>query len=296
MQENEQRNNVILAKDILTETLTRLETLKKCKNGITGITTGFYDLDYTIKGLNKGDLIILASRPAMGKTSLLLNIATNVAKQDKAVVVFNLEMSKEQCISSILSSQSKIERIKTNSGHLTNDEWKKIATVIEELLNVKLYIDDTPAISIEEIKKKCIRLKQEKNIELVVIDYFQLISRYKYFKNTEQGISYISKELKKLARELDVPVIVTSQLSKDIEGREDKRPIIKDLKFAEGSMIQDADVIMFLYRDYFYDTNTENKGIAEVIVAKNRYGNNTTIELKDLLVYGRFENLEYKEQ
>ena len=195
----------------------------------------------------------------------------------------------------MLSSLSEVEKNKLDNGTLTDEEIKKVTLAVEKLSDIKLYIDDTPAITIEEIKEKCIRLKQERNIDLVVIDYFQLIDTDKFIEDAKQQTTYISNELKKLTEELNIPIIVTSQLPRELELREDKRPVLKDLKYS-GSLIKDADIIMFLYRDYYYNVNTKYMDEAELLIAKNKYSCTSTIKLKSLLKYSRFDNIELKEQ
>lgn len=288
----------ISIKDGLVDTVAKLKENKK--NEITGIPTGFTDVDYEIKGLNKGDLIVIGSRPTMGKTSFALNIAINVAlKENIPVAIFSPELSKGQCVNRILSSQAMVSNEKINTGELDDEEWNRLSEAQKQLQDKEIYIDDTVGISIEQIKEKCTKLKQEKNIELIVIDYLQLIKSNKNYNSREEEISSISFELKKVAHELNMPIIVLSSLSKTTEERfylgEDPRPILADLS-CSGSLVKNADVVMLLYRDDYYNLDSEKKDIGEVIIAKNKYENfnNITVELLFLKSYCKFVNLERK--
>ena len=271
-------------KEVLAKTQSDLERLSEFKNEITGLATGWYDLDKLTTGLHPNEFIIIAARPAMGKTAFALNLATHAAMtQNKSVAVFNLEMSAEQLAMRILSSLGQIEGFKLRTGNLMNNDWKRINEAISQLSNTNLVIDDTPGITIGEIRAKCRRLaSSEKGLALVVIDYLQLISGGKnYGANRQQEVSDISRSLKTLAMELNVPIIALSQLSRSVEGREDKRPIMSDLR-ESGSIEQDADIVSFLYRDDYYtkEARTEdNTSISELIIVKHRNGPTTTIEL-----------------
>ena len=282
-------------KDILVETVAQLEKLYNQKEHITGIPTGFADLDYKTAGLHGSELILVAARPAMGKTAFALNIATNVAVRAKVpVAIFSLEMSKEQLVSRVLSSETMIDSNKLKTGKMEEEDWIKLSEGLEPLSEAEMYIDDTPGISITEIRAKCRKLKLEKDIGLVVIDYLQLISGSGNRKNgsREQEISEISRSLKILAKELNVPVIALSQLSRAPEQRkDDHRPMLSDLR-ESGAIEQDADIVMFLYRDDYYNPDSENKNIAEVIIAKNRSGSTGTVELLWLGSYTKFANIE----
>jgi len=254
--------------------------------------TGFRDLDYKVK-FEGGKLIVLGSRPAMGKSTLALNIATNIAVREKMpILYFNLEISKERIIKNIIISESMVKRDKFENSDLEEKDWEKISQAVLGLKEANIYIDDKTGISIDEICEKSRKMRKEKGIKFIVIDYIQLIS---YNKNEllsrEQEMSMISLKLKELAKELDIPILVVSHLSRDTEKREDHRPILSDLRYS-GSLAQDADVILFLYRDDYYNPESEMLHIAEVIVAKNRGGDNTTIELLSLLHYCKFVNLE----
>lgn len=284
-------------KDILVDTFTQLEQLYNQKESITGVPTGFVDLDYRTSGLHNSDLILVAARPAMGKSAFALNIATNAAVRAKVpVAIFSLEMSKEQMTNRILCSEAMVDSAKVRTGKIDDDEWAKLAATSGELSEASIYIDDTPGISIMEIRAKCRKMKLEKNIGLVVIDYLQLVQgSNKKGGSREQEIAEISRSLKILAKEIDVPVIALSQLSRAPEQRIDHRPMLSDLR-ESGSIEQDADIVMFLYRDDYYNEDTEKKNIAEVIIAKHRSGATGTVELLWLANYTKFANIErYRE-
>ena len=284
-------------KDILVDTFTQLEQLYNQKESITGVPTGFVDLDYRTSGLHNSDLILVAARPAMGKSAFALNIATNAAVRAKVpVAIFSLEMSKEQMTNRILCSEAMVDSAKVRTGKIDDDEWAKLAATSGELSEAGIYIDDTPGISIMEIRAKCRKMKLEKNIGLVVIDYLQLVQgSNKKGGSREQEIAEISRSLKILAKEIDVPVIALSQLSRAPEQRIDHRPMLSDLR-KSGSIEQDADIVMFLYRDDYYNEDTEKKNIAEVIIAKHRSGATGTVELLWLANYTKFANIErYRE-
>ena len=271
-------------KDILAKTKDDLEKLSERKGEITGLATGWYDFDRLTTGLHPNEFIIIAARPAMGKTAFALNLATHVAmEQDKAVALFNLEMSAEQLAMRILSSLGQIEGFKLRTGNLLNQDWKRVNEAVSQLANTNLVMDDTPGITIGEIRAKCRRLaSSEKGLALVVIDYLQLISGGKnYGSNRQQEVSDISRSLKTLAMELGVPVIALSQLSRGVEAREDKRPLMSDLR-ESGSIEQDADIVAFLYRDDYYNKEKQtedNTSISELIIGKHRNGPTATIEL-----------------
>ena len=291
MQDKEQKSYSPL-KDVLVESFTKLEELYNRKQHITGVPSGFTDLDYRTAGFHGSELILIAARPAMGKTAFALNIASNAAlRANVPVAVFSLEMSKEQLVNRILSSESMVDSNKIRTGKLEEDDWAKLAETIGPLSEGEMYIDDTPGISITEIRAKCRKLKIEKNIGLVVIDYLQLIQGTgKRNGSREQEISEISRSLKILAKELDVPVIALSQLSRAAEQRPDHRPMLSDLR-ESGAIEQDADIVMFLYRDDYYNPDSEKKNIAEVIIAKHRGGSTGTVELLWLGSYTKFVNI-----
>lgn len=261
-----------------------LERLAETKNDITGIPTGWIDIDRATTGLHENELIIIAARPAMGKTAFALNLATSVAiNTGKTVAVFNLEMSAEQLATRMLSSLGQVELNKLRTGNLLNDDWKRVNEAISQLSGAKMYIDDTPGINIGEIRSKCRRLaSSDDGLGLVIIDYLQLISGVgNYGGNRQQEVSDISRALKVMAMELQIPVVALSQLSRSVETREDKRPIMSDLR-ESGSIEQDADIVSFLYRDDYYNKESktsDSTSISEFIIGKNRSGSTTTIDL-----------------
>ena len=279
-------------KDVLVESFAKLEELYNQKGKISGKTTGFTDLDLRTSGLHNSDLIIVAARPAMCKSAFAINIATNLALSGTPVAIFNLEMSKEQVGNRILCSEAMVDSNKIRTGQVEDEDWMKLASTLGRLSEAPIYIDDTAGISIMEIRAKCRKLKLEKDIGLVVIDYLQLIQGSgKRNSSREQEISEISRSLKILAKELDIPVIALSQLSRGVEKRDDKRPMLSDLR-ESGAIEQDADIVMFLYRDDYYNDDSEKKNVAEVILAKHRGGATGTVDLAWLPSYTKFANLE----
>ena len=280
-------------KDILVDTFIELEELYNRKEHVTGVPTGFLDLDYKTAGLHGSELILVAARPAMGKSAFALNIATNAAVRAKTpVAIFSLEMSKEQMANRILCSEAMVDSNKVRTGKVEDDDWTKLAEASGILSEAQIFIDDTPGISIMEIRAKCRKMKLEKNIGLVVIDYLQLVQgSNKRAGSREQEIAEISRSLKILAKEINVPVIALSQLSRAPEQRPDHRPMLSDLR-ESGSIEQDADIVMFLYRDDYYNQDSEKKNVAEVILAKHRAGSTGTVELAWLGNYTKFANLE----
>lgn len=280
-------------KDILVDTFVELEELYNRKQHVTGVPTGFLDLDYKTAGLHGSDLILVAARPAMGKSAFALNIATNAAVRAKTpVAIFSLEMSKEQMANRILCSEALVDSNKVRTGKVEDDDWVKLAQASGILSEAQIFIDDTPGISILEIRAKCRKMKLEKDIGLVVIDYLQLVQgSSKRGASREQEIAEISRSLKILAKEINVPVIALSQLSRAPEQRPDHRPMLSDLR-ESGSIEQDADIVMFLYRDDYYNQDSEKKNVAEVILAKHRAGSTGTVELAWLGSYTKFANLE----
>ena len=279
-------------KDILVDTFVELEELYNRKQHVTGVPTGFINLDYKTAGLHGSDLILVAARPAMGKSAFALNIATNAAVRAKTpVAIFSLEMSKEQMANRILCSEALVDSNKVRTGKVEDDDWVKLAQASGILSEAQIFIDDTPGISIMEIRAKCRKMKLEKNIGLVVIDYLQLVQgSSKRGASREQEIAEISRSLKILAKEINVPVIALSQLSRAPEQRPDHRPMLSDLR-ESGSIEQDADIVMFLYRDDYYNQDSEKKNVAEVILAKHRAGSTGTVELAWLGNYTKFANL-----
>ena len=291
--QNKDKKGYAPIQDILVESFNQLEELYNRKQHITGVPSGFIELDYKTAGFHGSDLVLIAARPAMGKSAFALNIATNAAvRANVPVVIFSLEMSKEQMVNRILCSEAMVDSNKVRTGKLEEDDWTKLAGSIGPLSDSDIYIDDTPGISVSEIRAKCRKLKLEKNIGMVVIDYLQLVQgSNKRNGSREQEISEISRSLKILAKELNVPVIALSQLSRAVEQRPDHRPMLSDLR-ESGAIEQDADIVMFLYRDDYYNKESEKKDIAEVIIAKHRGGSLGTVELLWLGSYTKFVNLE----
>lgn len=264
---------------VISEALSMLEKLYEEKNDVIGLTTGFRDLNKKINGLQRSDLLLIAARPAMGKTAFALNLVQNAAlKGDASVAVFSLEMSKEQLVQRMIASQSTVELKKIKTGTLADNDWPRITDGMAILSGAKIHIDDTPGIKISELRSKCRKLKIEKGLDLVLIDYLQLMEGEGQNESRQQEIAKISRSLKILAKELDCPVVALSQLSRAPEQRADHRPMLSDLR-ESGSIEQDADIVMFLYRDEYYNPDTEKKNIGEVIVAKNRHGETGTVEL-----------------
>lgn len=283
-------------RDIVLRTLDSIEKAAKQKGNITGLETGFRDLDAKTAGLQKSDLILIAARPAMGKTAFVLNIAEYVAlHSNSTIALFSLEMSKEQLVKRMLAMNSMVDSQKIRTGDLEDDDWDKLVGSVRKIGNSNLVIDDTSGITASELRSKCRKLKIEQGLDLVIIDYLQLMTGAGKRKSDsrQQEISDISRSLKVMARELDVPVIALSQLSRAVESRPDKRPMLSDLR-ESGAIEQDADIVMFIYRDEYYNPDSEKKGVAEVIVAKQRSGPTGPVELAWLSQYTKFGNLEYQ--
>jgi len=280
-------------KDVLVQTYDNIETLHNRKGDITGIPTGFVELDRMTAGFQRNDLIIVGARPSVGKTAFALNIAQNVAtKTEENVAIFSLEMGAEQLVMRMLCAEGNINAQNLRTGALTADDWGKLTMAMGSLSNSGIYIDDTPGIRINDIRAKCRRLKQDAGLGMILIDYLQLIQGSGTSKdNRQQEVSEISRELKALARELKVPVIALSQLSRGVEQRQDKRPMMSDIR-ESGSIEQDADIVAFLYRDDYYDKESENKNIIEIIIAKQRNGPVGTVSLAFVKEYNKFVNLE----
>ena len=270
--------------DVMAKAEANLEQLAESKGEVTGLATGWYDLDKLTSGLHENQFIIIAARPAMGKTAFALNLGTNVAiNSGKTVAIFNLEMGAEQLANRIISSLGQIEGYKLQTGRLMNDDWKRVNEAISQLEDASMFIDDTPGITVGEIRAKCRRLAaSEKGLGLVIIDYLQLISGGRnYGANRQQEVSDVSRALKTMAMELHVPVIALAQLSRAVEGREDKRPLMSDLR-ESGSIEQDADIVSFLYREDYYKSELrrdDNSSISELIIAKHRNGPTANIQL-----------------
>jgi replicative DNA helicase len=283
-------------KTILLDTYTKIEELSKNKGKIIGIPTGFTDFDQKTSGLNPSDFVLVAARPSMGKTSFVLNVAQYAALHANVpTAIFSLEMSKDQLVQRMLSSESNVELQKIRTGELTEEEWIKLVEAAGPLSQAPIYIDDTPGISVMEMRSKARRLKMEKGLGLIVIDYLQLMSGRGRAESRQQEISEISRSLKALARELSVPVVTLSQLSRAPEARTDHRPMLSDLR-ESGAIEQDADLVAFLYRDEYYNPDTEKKNIAELIIAKQRNGPTGTVELVWLGQFTKFANYERARQ
>ena len=281
-------------RQVVINTMENIERESKTKGNVTGIPTGFTDLDYKTSGLQNSDFILIAARPSMGKTAFVLNIAQYMAfKKDKAVAIFSLEMSREQLMNRLLSMESKVDSQHLRTGNLKDDEWSKLIESAGMIGESRLMIDDTPGISIGEMRSKCRKYKLEHGLDIIIIDYLQLMSGSgkSSSESRQQEISDISRSLKALARELNVPVVALSQLSRAVEQRTDHRPMLSDLR-ESGAIEQDADVVMFIYRDDYYNKDSENKGIAEIIIAKQRNGPIGTVNLVWLPDYTKFANAE----
>jgi replicative DNA helicase len=275
-------------KEILLETFSRLEFLYSNQGGAMGVPTSFSDLDRLCTGLQPSDLIILAGRPGMGKTALGLGIGYSAAlKQNIPVAVFSLEMSREQLVQRILCAEAKVDQHRLRTGDLSEEDWRKLHETKDKIANIPIFIDDTPGITVRQVRAKARQLKAEKGLGLIVIDYLQLMQGSKKAENRQQEISEISRSLKGLAKELNVPVLALAQLSRSVEQRDKKRPIMSDLR-ESGSLEQDADLVMFIYRDEYYNRDSEKKGIAEIIIAKHRNGPVGYVELGFLSEYTKF--------
>ncbi|WP_010630821.1 replicative DNA helicase [Sporolactobacillus vineae] len=282
-------------KDVLIETYDNIEALQNRKDDVTGTATGFIELDRMTAGFQNSDLIIVAARPSVGKTAFALNIAQNVATKNEAnVAIFSLEMGARQLAMRMLCAEGNIDAQKLRTGKLEDDDWQKLTMAMGTLSRAGIYIDDSPGIRVNEIRSKCRRLKQEKGLSLVIIDYLQLIAgtgTQGRQENRQQEVSEISRTLKAMARELDVPVIALSQLSRGVEARQDKRPMMSDIR-ESGSIEQDADVVAFLYRDDYYNKESEKQNIIEIIIAKQRNGPVGTVELAFIKEYNKFVNID----
>ncbi|SCI29446.1 MULTISPECIES: replicative DNA helicase [unclassified Romboutsia] len=265
--------------EVLVDAYDMIEKLYTNKSDVTGITTGFKDLNKKINGLQRTDLILIAARPAMGKTAFSLNLVQNAAlKGDASVAVFSLEMSKDQLVQRMLAAQSHVELKKIKTGTLDENDWPRIIDAMAVLSNANIHIDDTPGIKISELRSKCRKLKIEKGLDLILIDYLQLMEGEGNNESRQQEIAKISRSLKIIAKELNCPVVALSQLSRAPEQRADHRPMLSDLR-ESGSIEQDADIVMFLYRDEYYHPDSESKNIGEVLIAKNRHGETGSVEL-----------------
>ena len=280
-------------RQVVMNAMDKIEKASKNKGNVTGIATGFIDLDYRTAGMQPSDLILIAARPSMGKTAFVLNIAQYVAfRSNQTVAIFSLEMSKEQLVNRMFSLESRVDAQHLRTGNLSDAEWEKLIESAGVIGKSNLIIDDTPGISISELRSKCRKFKLEHNLQMIIIDYLQLMSGSgKGGDSRQQEVSDISRSLKALARELSVPVIALSQLSRAVEQRPDHRPMLSDLR-ESGAIEQDADMVMFIFRDDYYNKDSEKKGIAEIIIAKQRNGPIGTVELVWLPEYTKFANLE----
>ena len=290
-------NDYVPIRQIVMNALEKIENSAKSDGNVTGIPTGFSDLDYRTAGLQPSDLILIAARPSMGKTAFVLNVAQHVAfHEDLCTAIFSLEMSKEQLVNRMFSLESHVDAQLLRTGNLSDSDWEKLIEGAGVIGNSKLIIDDTPGISISELRSKCRKYKLEHGLKLIIIDYLQLMSGSgRGSESRQQEISEISRSLKGLARELGVPVIALSQLSRAVEQRPDHRPMLSDLR-ESGAIEQDADVVMFIYRDDYYHHDTEEKGVSEIIIAKQRNGPIGTVKLAWLAHLTKFGNLEPKRE
>ena len=280
-----------LMKDLLVEAVNDIERVYKNKGQTAGISSGFVDLDFKTTGFHPSDLVLIAARPAVGKSALAHSICQNVAVRQKIpTAIFSLEMSKIQIVNRLLCAEAMVDSQNLRTGNLDGSDWNKIVAALGPLSEAPLYIDDTPGITASELRAKCRRLKMEKGLELVVIDYLQLMSGNRRSENRQQEVSEISRNLKAIAREMEAPVIALSQLSRAVEARADKRPMLSDLR-ESGAIEQDADLVMFIYRDEYYNPETEKRGQAEIIIAKHRNGPTGTVDLAFMDKYAKFGSL-----
>ena len=279
-------------KDVVLNALDKIEAASRMKGSVTGMPTGFIDLDYKTSGFQPSDLILIAARPSMGKTAFVLNIAEYMAfRSNETVAIFSLEMSKEQLVNRLFALESRVDSQILRTGNLSDNDWSSLIEAAGVIGRSNLIIDDTPGISVSELRSKCRKYKLEHNLGIIMIDYLQLMQGSRKSESRQQEISDISRSLKEIARELQVPVVALSQLSRAVEQRPDHRPMLSDLR-ESGAIEQDADVVMFLYRDDYYNHDTEKKDVAEVIIAKQRNGPIGTVELAWLPRYTQFANMK----
>ena len=294
--QNKGNSDFVPIRKIVVSVLRKIEKAAKSDGYVTGLSSGFIELDYKTAGFQPSDLILLAARPSMGKTALALNIAQYVTtKLNEAVALFSLEMSKEQLTSRLLSMESHIDSNNLRSGQLRDEDWESLIDSAGRIGNSKLIIDDTPSISAPALRSRARKYKLEYDVKLILVDYLQLMSASGRSDSRQQEVADISRSLKAIARELDVPIIVLSQLNRSVEKRDNKRPLLSDLR-ESGAIEQDADLVMFLYRDEYYNQDTEDKNIAEVIIAKQRNGPTGTVRLLWLPQFTQFRTLEHKEK
>ena len=285
------RSGLTPVSEVIDNTLTTLEILSQKKEGLTGVTSGFIDLDKMTSGWQKSDFIILAARPAMGKTALALNMSQNAAMAtNEPVAIFSLEMSKEQLVNRMISSLAEIDQQTLRNGRIYGEDWVRLVNAIAPLAEAPVYIDDTPAISVREVRAKARRLKAEHGLAMIIIDYLQLMGSTGRIESRQQEVSQISRSLKALARELDVPIIALSQLSRSVEQGTEKKPSLRHLR-ESGSLEQDADIVMFIYRDEYYNEDSDKKGQAEIIIAKHRNGATGSVDLSFRKEFTKFGNL-----
>lgn len=289
-------NDFVSISEIVIQTLEAIEAAAKSQGSVTGIPTGFLDLDYKMSGLQKSDLILIAARPSMGKTAFVLNIAEHIVlRENVPTIIFSLEMSKDQLVKRMLAMNSKVDSQKIRNGDLEDEDWTVLAHSAQAIGSSCLMIDDTPGISITELRSKCRKYKLEHNLGLVIIDYLQLMTGGGRAESRQQEISEISRSLKALAREINAPVIALSQLSRAVEQRPDKRPMLSDLR-ESGAIEQDADVVMFIYRDEYYNHDSDEIGTAEIIIGKQRNGPTGTVKLAWQSQFTKFQNLMQNRQ
>jgi replicative DNA helicase len=279
--------------DVAQRRLEQIEQMAGRPEMITGVPTGFTDFDQMTSGLQRQDLIIVAARPSQGKTGLALNMAQNAAKHGYVVGIFSLEMSSEQLVSRLLCSEARVDAHRLRTGYLNREEWAKLADALRRVCSMQIFLDDTPGLSVLEMRAKTRRLKAEHGLDLLIIDYLQLMAGHGRIESRQQEVSQISRELKALAKELDVPVMALSQLSRAPEMRSDHRPQLSDLR-ESGSIEQDADVVAFIYRDEVYNPGAEERGLTELIVGKQRNGPTGTVKLYFYKEFTRFENMIYE--
>ena len=292
--QSKESGDYVPIRQVVINAMEKIEVTSKSNGTVTGIPSGFIDLDYKMSGFQPSDLVLIAARPSMGKTAFELNIAEYMAfRKDVTVAIFSLEMSKEQLVNRLFSLESKVDSQKIRTGDLEDSDWERLIESANVIGNSNMIIDDTPSISITELRSKCRKYKLEHNLGIIIIDYLQLMTSGRHAESRQQEISEISRSLKALARELNVPVVALSQLSRAVESRPDHRPMLSDLR-ESGAIEQDADVVMFLYRDDYYDKESPKKGVAEIIIAKQRNGPIGTVELLWLPNYTKFAN--YKEE
>ena len=293
VQQRNGANDFASIDSIVLDVIDQIEAASRQNTRVTGVPTGFIDLDNMLTGLHGSELILVAARPAMGKTAFVLNIAHHVAvKKRIPVAIFSLEMSKEQLVTRMIALDSLVNSQKIQTGQLVDDEWDKIMESTEVITDAPIFVDDNSAITVADLRSKCRKLKQNNDLGLIIIDYLQLMSTNKHVESRQQFISDTSRALKVLARELNVPVITLSQLNRAVDSRPDHKPVLADLR-ESGAIEQDADVVMFIYRDDYYNPDTEKKGIAEIIIAKQRKGATGSVDLVWMQDYTKFANKEH---